>query len=260
MAGKEPGKETVTALNPYSEGEKTPQVEAMFNNIASTYDRLNALMTMGMHTVWRRKALRGLQQAVGADTSAPLLDVATGTGDVAADLRRLFPNAPITGIDISDGMMSVARRKMERRGLKGITFRQADCQALPFEDNTFGAVTVAYGVRNFADLQRGYSEMLRVLKPGGRLCVIELCVPRNPLLRFGYRLYTRSLLPLIGRIISRDSRAYSYLPQSVEACPQRGAMTQLMTNAGFQKAACKVLPPNVIAIYTASKPGSKPQA
>ena len=119
---------------------------------------------------------------------------------------------------------------------------------------------MAYGVRNFADLQRGYSEMLRVLKPGGRLCVIELCVPRNPLLRFGYRLYTRSLLPLIGRIISRDSRAYSYLPQSVEACPQRGAMTQLMTNAGFQKAACKVLPPNVIAIYTASKPGSKPQA
>ena len=141
MAGKEPGKETVTALNPYSEGEKTPQVEAMFNNIASTYDRLNALMTMGMHTVWRRKALRGLQQAVGADTSAPLLDVATGTGDVAADLRRLFPNAPITGIDISDGMMSVARRKMERMGLKGITFRHADCLALPFEDNTFGAVT-----------------------------------------------------------------------------------------------------------------------
>lgn len=152
---------------------------------------------------------------MGADTSAPLLDVATGTGDVAADLRRLFPNAPITGIDISDGMMSVARRKMERMGLKGITFRHADCLALPFEDNTFGAVTVAYGVRNFADLQRGYSEMLRVLKPGGRLCVFELCVPRNPLLRFGYRLYTRSLLPLIGRIISRDSRAYSYLPQSV---------------------------------------------
>lgn len=243
----------VEHLNPYSGGDKAPQVEAMFDNIASTYDRMNSLMTMGMHVRWRERALRWLRHSVG-DTGERLLDVATGTGDVAIDLRRLFPRAAVTGIDLSEGMMQVARRKVHIAGLQGIDFQQADCLDLHFADNTFEAVTVAYGVRNFADLERGYREMLRVLRPGGHLCVIELCEPRNPLMRLGYHLYTRTLVPVAGRLLSGDSSAYSYLPRSVSACPQRADMTALMRRTGFSDTAYRVLPPYVIAIYTARKP------
>lgn len=243
----------VEHLNPYSRGDKTPQVAAMFDSIASAYDRMNSLMTMGMHVRWRGRALRDLRRAAG-DTSGRLLDVATGTGDVAIDLRRLFPHAPVTGIDLSEGMMQVARHKVQAAALQGIDFMQADCLDLPFADDTFEAVTVAYGVRNFADLERGYREMLRVLRPGGRLCVIELCEPRNPLMRLGYRLYTRTLVPLAGRLLSGDTSAYTYLPRSVAACPQRDDMTALMRRAGLTDTAYRVLPPSVIAIYTARKP------
>lgn len=224
----------------------------MFDNIASAYDRMNALMTFGMHLHWRSYALKGLKAALG-DCNAPLLDVATGTGDVAMHLRHLFPKAPITGIDLSEGMMAVARRKVRAANMEGIEFLQADCLKLPFADNTFAAVTAAYGVRNFADLEVGYRQMLRVLRPGGRLCVIELCEPHNALMRLGYRLYARTLIPLAGRLISGDASAYTYLPQSVAACPQRKEMTALMTKAGFRYAACKVLFPGAVAIYTALK-------
>lgn len=242
----------VTELNPYSEGDKGPQVEAMFNHIASVYDRMNALMTFGMHTHWRSSALRELRSALG-DCNAPLLDVATGTGDVTIHLRKLFPNAPVTGIDLSEGMMAVARRKVDDAGLSDISFLQADCMHLPFADNSFAAVTVAYGVRNFQDLAAGYREMCRVLKPGGRICVIELCEPANAVMRLGYRLYARTLIPLAGRLISRDSAAYSYLPRSVAACPQRRDMTELMQHAGFKNARYRVLAPGAVAIYSACK-------
>lgn len=243
----------VEKLNPYKAGAKAPQVEAMFDHIASAYDRMNSLMTLGMHVRWRIRALNELRRAVG-DTDGSLLDVATGTGDVAIHLRRLFPRAFVTGIDLSQGMMDVARGKVARLQLQGMDFRQADCLALPFADGTFEAVTVAYGVRNFADLEKGYREMLRVLRPGGRLCVIELCEPRNLPMRLGYRLYTRTLVPLMGRVLSGDRSAYSYLPRSVAACPQRHDMTAIMRRAGFADAAYKVLPPSAIAIYTAKKP------
>lgn len=242
----------VEELNPYSAGEKREQVEAMFDHIASAYDRMNSLMTFGMHTRWRTLALESLRDSVG-DTDAPLLDVATGTGDVAIHLRRLFPRAPVIGIDLSEGMMAVARRKVQAAQLKGINFRQADCLSLPFGSDTFGAITAAYGVRNFADLLAGYREMYRVLRPGGRLCVIELCEPRTTLLRLGYRLYARTLIPALGRLLSGDSAAYSYLPRSVAACPQRMEMTKLMARAGFRNTGYRVLAPGAVAIYTARK-------
>lgn len=225
----------------------------MFDHIASAYDRMNSLMTLGMHVRWRTRALAELRRAVG-DTDGNLLDVATGTGDVAIHLRSLFPRAFIMGIDLSKGMMDVARAKVAKMELQGMAFKQADCLALPFAPDTFEAVTVAYGVRNFADLEKGYREMLRVLRPGGRLCVIELCEPRNLPMRLGYRLYTRTLVPLMGRLLSGDRSAYSYLPRSVAACPQRADMTALMLRAGFTDAAYRVLPPSAIAIYTATKP------
>lgn len=242
----------VEDLNPYSKGEKTPQVETMFNNIASAYDRLNSLMSFGMHTRWRRIALQRLRQTA-TDPTQPILDVATGTGDVAIHLRRLFPEAPVTGIDLSEDMMDIARRKVARAQLQGINFLRADCLALPFAPDTFAIVTAAYGVRNFADLPAGLRQMHRVLKPGGNLCIIELCEPKSPLMRLGYRLYTRSLVPMMGRMLSGDSRAYTYLPRSVAACPQRGEMIKLLAKAGFRKPRYQVLAPGAVAIYTATK-------
>lgn len=248
MAGRKPD---VTGINPYSAGEKTGQVEAMFDHIASAYDRMNSIMTFGMHTRWRTKALEELRTAGG--TAGPLLDVATGTGDVAIHLRKLFPESHITGVDLSEGMMSVARRKTARRHLREIDFIQADCLHMPFADETFAAVTVAYGVRNFADLEAGYREMYRVMRHGARLCVIELCEPASLPLKICYRIYARTLIPLAGRIVSGDHAAYSYLPKSVAACPQRRGMTDLIEKAGFTGARWKVLPPGVVAIYTAVK-------
>lgn len=249
MAGRKPD---VTGINPYKEGAKTPQVEAMFDHIAAAYDRMNSLMTLGMHVRWRTLALKGLRKDAG-DIQGEILDVATGTGDVAIHLRSLFPHAAVTGIDLSVGMMDVARRKVDKKGIAGITFRQADCLRLPFEDDTFGAVTASFGVRNFSDLSAGYREMYRVMKPGARLCIIELCEPRNTLLRCGYRIYTRTLVPLMGKIVSGDAKAYSYLPRSVAACPQRDGMAHLIAEAGFSRVAWKVLPPGTVAIYTAIK-------
>lgn len=248
MAGTKPD---VTEINPYTDGAKTQQVETMFDNIASAYDRMNSLMTFGMHLRWRSRALSELQRSV--KDGDPILDVATGTGDVAIHLRSLFPSSPITGIDLSEGMMEIARRKVAGRGLRDINFQKADCLAMPFTDNQFAAVTVAYGVRNFADLEAGYREMHRVLRPGGSLCVIELCEPANPLMHFGYKLYTRSLVPLAGRWLSGDSSAYTYLPRSIAACPQRAGMTDIMQRAGFRHAGWQVLFPGAVAIYQAVK-------
>lgn len=240
------------AVKPYdAERSKGEQVEQMFDSIAPAYDFMNAAMTFGLHRLWRDKALKALSQSLPHPRR--VLDLACGTGDVTIHLASLFPDAEIVGADLSNGMLEIARRKLSKLPesvRRRVCFEQADALALPYSDREFDAVTIAYGVRNFENLKAGYAEMLRVLKPGGRLCVIELCEPANPVMRLGYKFYSRCLIPLAGRLVSRDTRAYSYLPQSIHACPQRGEMVSLISGAGYSSAACRVLFPGVCAVYS----------
>lgn len=249
----------VESVMPYGGGkEKTEQVEQMFDSIAPAYDLMNTAMTFGLHKRWREKALTALARLLAdRDPEMRILDVATGTGDVAFRMAEIFPRAEITGIDLSDGMLDVARKKLEaipvsRRPL--IQFLKADCLQLPFADDSFAAVTVAYGVRNFARLPEGYREMFRVLRPGGMLCVIELSEPRNRTLHSLYRLYSGRIIPSLGRMVSGDSSAYTYLPQSIAAAPQREDMTRLMSEAGFSQTAFRSLTFGVVTVYMARKP------
>lgn len=238
-------------IKPYDNTRsKAAQVEQMFNSIAPAYDFMNRAMTLGIDRLWRRKAV-GMVAATGP---VRILDVATGTGDLAVELCRRIPAASVTGVDLSEEMLRIGREKMEREGLASrVTLRKADCLDLPFPDGTFDAVTVAYGVRNFEHLDKGYAEMARVLKPGGMLCVIELAVPTSRVVRPFYNMYTRHIIPAVGRMVSSDSRAYTYLPESIAAMPQGPRMLALMEGAGLTQARLTPLTFGVCAIYTANK-------
>lgn len=241
-------------IKPYSESEaKGSQVEAMFDNIASSYDFMNTAMTFGLHRRWLRKALRVLK-----DGSQPknILDLATGTGEVAFSLARLFPAAKILGVDLSEGMLAVAREKLHRDHPDigaAVEFRQGDCLDLELPDGSFDAVTIAYGVRNFENLAKGFREFFRVLRPGGRLLILELSRPENKVIRLGYDLYSRTLIPLIGRMVSKDSRAYSYLPESIAAMPPRRRIAEMLCEAGFTDAKFKSLTLGAVTYYIAEK-------
>lgn len=243
-------------VNPYRDDTrcKTEQVRDMFDSIAPAYDFMNRMMTFGIDRLWRRKAVRMLSRMPHAD----ILDVATGTGDLALLLARTLHPDTVTGIDLSEGMLEVARRKAQADTAAAesgaeITFRTADCLALPMADNTYDTVTCAYGVRNFGNLLQGYREMHRVLRPGGTLCVIELSTPVSPLVKPLYKLYTRHIIPLAGRIVSHDVRAYSYLPESIAAVPQGDAMLSLIRQAGFSATEHHPLTFGVCTIYLARK-------
>ncbi|MDE6560683.1 MAG: bifunctional demethylmenaquinone methyltransferase/2-methoxy-6-polyprenyl-1,4-benzoquinol methylase UbiE [Muribaculaceae bacterium] len=244
-------------VKPYNDDEaKGKQVGEMFDSIAPAYDFMNTMMTGGLHVRWRNKALKMAAARLPKGEPKMALDVACGTGDVSFRLHELFPKTHITGLDLSAGMLKIAKEKlagMDHSAQEHITFIEGDSLDMPFPDDTFDLVTVAYGVRNFERLEDGYREMRRVLKPGGVLCVIELSEPANPLIKSGYRLYSRNVIPLIGRMVSHDTRAYSYLPESIAACPQRGEMTTLMERAGFREATFKSLTLGVITIYIATK-------
>lgn len=239
-------------INPYDSDSrpKSEQVRDMFDNIAPAYDFMNRAMTFGIDRRWRRIAV----DMVARNPHDSILDIATGTGDLAMLFARRTQARRITGLDLSQGMIDIGRRKIERAGLAGrIELICGDSLAMPFADAQFDAITVAYGVRNFADLLAGYREMARVLRPGGTLTVIELCTPTARLVRPLYRLYTRRIIPLMGRLVSKDVRAYSYLPESIAAVPQRAGMTALMEQAGFSDAAWRTLTFGTCAIYTARK-------
>lgn len=242
-------------VNPYSDrSPKGTQVEKMFDSIAPAYDFMNNAMTFGLHRWWRKRALDAAARACGDPRT--VLDIATGTGDVAFDLHRRFPQARITGVDLSEGMLDVARKKlaaMDSDARAALSFRQGDSLDLGFADDTFDMVTVAYGVRNFEHLHKGYSEMFRVLRPGGTLCVIELSCPVSPVPLALYKIYSRHLIPVVGKIVSGDSRAYSYLPESIAAAPQRDDMTRIMESCGFSRAAWKSLTFGAVTYYLATK-------
>ena len=248
-------KESPEDIKPYNEEEaKGKQVGEMFDAIAPAYDFMNTMMTGGLHIRWRNKALKMAAAKLREKEPKMVLDVACGTGDVSFRLHELFQNAQITGLDLSAGMLKIAKEKlvhMDAAAQEHITFIEGDSLNMPFPDDSFDLVTVAYGVRNFEHLEEGYREMRRVLKPGGVICVIELSEPANPLIKSAYRLYSRNVIPFVGRMVSKDTRAYSYLPESIAACPQRREMTAMMERAGFREASFKSLTLGVITIYLA---------
>ena len=242
-------------VKPYNNEEaKGKQVGAMFDSIAPAYDFMNTMMTGGLHVRWRNHALKSAAEKLPHKEPKMALDVACGTGDVSFRLHELFPKAHITGLDLSAGMLKIAKEKLAELDIEDqhhITFIEGNSLKMPFPDETFDLVTVAYGVRNFERLEDGYREMRRVMKPGGVICVIELSEPSNKLVKGLYRGYSRHVIPVVGRMVSHDTRAYSYLPESIAACPQRGEMTALMEKAGFMEATFKSLTLGVITIYIA---------
>ncbi len=237
-------------VKPYSqEGRKVEQVERMFDHIAPAYDRLNHTLSMGIDRWWRRHALRWLKPF----RPQQMMDVATGTGDFAILACRMLQPQSLVGTDISEGMMQVGREKVARVGLSDrISFRREDCEALSFADGMFDAVTVAFGIRNFEHLDRGLEEMCRVLRPGGHLVILELSTPDRFPMKQLYRLYSR-MIPLVGRLISHDSSAYTYLPQSIRAFPQGEVMQQSIRRAGFSEVEFKRLTFGICTLYMATK-------
>lgn len=227
----------VEDINPYKQdGEKGQQVEQMFDSIALRYDLMNSAMSLGQHKRWRNKALKDALKNLSEKESYKILDVATGTGDIAFKLHSSLPSSLITGIDLSEGMLDIARRKLRSLPLKEqelIAFGKGDSLSMPFHDEEFDLVTVAYGVRNFSDLRKGIQEMKRVLAPGGILCIIELSIPQNPITRQAYKFYSGRIIPWIGKKVTGDNRAYSYLPESIAVCPHRDDMASLLYSAGF---------------------------
>lgn len=242
----------VENITPYGDGsgDKTAQVREMFDTIAPAYDFMNRAMSFGIDRIWRAQAVRLLR----AEPHDDIIDVATGTGDFAILLARRLDPITVTGVDLSDGMLEIGRMKVEREGLQDVvTLGQGDCLALPYTDGAFDAVTCAYGVRNFADLAAGYREMLRVLRPGGTVVILELSTPKSPVIRPLYNLYAHHVIPLMGRIVAKDVKAYSYLPESIAAVPQGDEMLSIMLGAGFVSARAIPLTFGTCTIYIAKK-------
>ena len=222
----------------------------MFDNIAPTYDTLNHRLSWNIDKGWRKKAILRLQP----HQPKTLLDVATGTGDFAIQAKQLLADVNITGIDISEGMMDIGRQKVQQLGLQdNIRFEREDCTALSYSDNTFDAVTAAFGIRNFADLDKGLSEMCRVLRPGGHLSIVELTTPVKFPMRQLFHIYSHTVLPIYGRLISKDTSAYTYLTKTIEAFPQGERMMDILKKAGFREASFQRLTFGICTLYTATK-------
>ena len=237
-------------INPYHEGEKAQQVEQMFDNIAPTYDTLNHRLSWDIDRRWRRKAI----QQLAPYKPQTMLDIATGTGDFAIMAAQMLKPQQLVGADISEGMMDIGRKKVKAQGLdKIISFAKENCLALSYDDASFDAVTAAFGIRNFADLDKGLSEMCRVLKPGGHLSIVELTTPVSFPMKQLFHIYSHTVLPVYGRLISKDTSAYSYLTKTIEAFPQGERMQDILRRAGFKDASFKRLTFGISTMYFATK-------
>lgn len=239
-------------VTPYRDEQATKkqQVADMFNNISKTYDFLNHFMSLGIDIIWRKKAINELKQY----KPKLILDVATGTGDFAFEALSILKPEKIIGVDISQGMLDIAKQKIAKRGLADkFEVRLGDSEGLPFIDNEFDAVTVAYGVRNFENLEAGLADIYRVLKPGGKAVVLEFSKPKVFPIKQLYNFYFTYITPAIGKLFSKDSRAYSYLPESVAAFPDGKSFTAMMDKIGFKHTKSRPLAFGICSIYTGEK-------
>jgi demethylmenaquinone methyltransferase/2-methoxy-6-polyprenyl-1,4-benzoquinol methylase len=237
---------------PYDQSnlDKKEQVAQMFNSIAFKYDFLNRFLSFGVDVWWRKKAIAQIKQVKPQN----ILDVATGTGDVAIMTYKLLHPRLITGIDISEGMLQLGRSKIEKLGLAGhIVLQSGDSETINFPACTFDAITVAFGVRNFQNLEKGLAEMYRVLKPGGKLVVLEFSRPKQPLFKALCNWYMNVFTPNVGKIFSKNKDAYQYLTNSVQAFPEREMFTGIMQATGYSQTYFKPLSLGVCCIYCGSK-------
>ena len=238
-------------IRPYEQrGEKAAQVEQMLDNIAPTYDKLNHRLSWDIDRGWRKKAI----QQLAPHQPQTILDIATGTGDFAILAAEMLHPVKLIGADISEGMMQIGREKVAKKGLDSIIdFAKEDCLDLSYPDGSFDALTAAFGIRNFADLDKGLREMCRVLKPGGHLSIVELTTPVKFPMKQLFHVYSHTVLPLYGRLISRDTSAYSYLTKTIEAFPQGERMVEILKKAGFSEASFKRLTFGICTMYFATK-------
>lgn len=239
------------AVVPYKEevGGKKEQVATMFNNISKKYDFLNHFLSMGIDIIWRKKAIRLLKDK----QPKQILDIATGTGDFAIAALKLNPTK-VTGIDISEGMLNVGKEKIKAKGLTDkIELQLGDSEKLQFNNNTFDAYTVGFGVRNFENLEKGLTEMLRVLKPNGTAIILEFSKPKKFPIKQIYNFYFNKILPGIGKLVSKDSSAYTYLPESVDAFPDGEDFIKILNKIGYKDAKAIPLMFGIASIYKATK-------
>ena len=238
-------------IKPYEgTGDKGKLVEEMFDNIAPTYDTLNHRLSWDIDKGWRKKAIKRLLPYA----PKKMLDIATGTGDFAILAAQMLHPEQLVGADISEGMMEIGRQKVKRMGQdKVISFEKQDCLHLGYEDETFDAVTAAFGIRNFQNLDQGLSEMCRVLKKGGHLCIVELTTPVSFPMKQLFRIYSGTVLPIYGKLISKDQSAYDYLNKTIAAFPQGEVMMEVLKKAGFEKAEFKRLTFGICTLYFATK-------
>jgi demethylmenaquinone methyltransferase/2-methoxy-6-polyprenyl-1,4-benzoquinol methylase len=239
----------MSEVKPYSaEGSKKEQVAEMFDNISKRYDFLNHLLSLGIDKGWRRKVVK----QVMSKNPQNVLDVATGTADLAIALGKAM-KADVKGLDISAGMLEVGREKVAKRKLKNVELVLGDGENLPFVDNTFDAVTVAFGVRNFENLEKGLKDIYRVIKPGGQLVVLEFSQPEKAPFKQFYNFYFKNILPTIGKLVSKDSRAYTYLPESVQAFPYGDAFLNKLDECGYKNNSSKPVTFGIASIYIGKK-------
>lgn len=242
------GSEKIVPYN--TEEQKGVQIERMFDSIAHKYDFLNHTLSLGFDKGWRRKGIAYLRPF----SPSRILDIATGTGDLAIYMYKTLHPRHITGADISEGMMDIGRKKVTEAGCADhISFEFQDCTALSYPDHSFDAVTAAFGVRNFENIEKGLVEMYRVLKPGGHLMILELSTPEKFPMKQLYKIYSGAVIPFVGRLFSKEKNAYNYLPASIKVVPQGEEMKNLLSGVGFSDAEVKTFTFGICSLYTGKK-------
>ena len=238
-------------VKPYGSEDRTKKEEVaeMFNNISGKYDFLNHFLSLGIDKLWRKKAVRELKQI----QPKRILDIATGTGDFALELLKLKPEQ-IIGLDISSGMLEVGREKMKKRKVDHVVeMVLGDSENIPYEKGHFDALTVAFGVRNFENLEKGLSEMLRVLRPGGKAVILEFSKPKRFPVKQVFGFYSKYIIPFLGKRISKDEKAYAYLPESVAAFPEGADFVNILNKVGYKEVKATTVSGGIATIYTGIK-------
>lgn len=238
-------------MKPYNtDKSKKEEVREMFDNIAPTYDRLNHILSLSIDKIWRRRVVRKVRRM----KPQRVMDLATGTGDLAIQMAKRIPKARIMGVDLSEKMLAVAAEKVRRKGLDDhIALYQGDAEQLDVTDGLLDVVTIAFGVRNFGNLEQGLSEIFRALRSGGHIVVLEFSTPRNPLIRWAYKLYSNHIMKPVGGMISKDNKAYDYLPDSIVEFASPEQFMEILQGVGFSKCRRYSQSFGIAQIYIAEK-------